>query len=98
MYFAKSNILIVFLFLQNAANFSSVLILRLFLVSWSLCFLIYAHTCLIACPLGVGLEPITSASAGVGCNFIMRAGFIFLAIVFPFVLICDNYNTLIGIF
>ena len=64
---------------KTAFSVLSALIIRLFLASCSLFFLMYAHSRLVTSVLGIGLAPITSYNAGLGVIGFMKAGLGFRA-------------------
>src|SRR2546425_5967463 len=52
---------------------SSALIMRRFLLSWSLCFLMYSQSFLVTCVRGIAFDPMTSASMSLGVIGFMKA-------------------------
>jgi hypothetical protein len=60
----------------------SALIIRLFVASWRPFFLMYTQSFLVTSVRGIGLAPITSASAGLGVIGFMKAALGFLAVFF----------------
>src|SRR5262249_38253472 len=77
--FVISNMLTVPLPPKTAFSVPSALIIRLFLVSCSLFFLMYAHSRLVTSVRGIGFAPTTSCSAGLGLTGRMNAAFGFRA-------------------
>jgi hypothetical protein len=66
---------------KTGFSVASALIIRLFVESWSLFFLMYAQRRLVISVRGLGLEPTTSASTGLGDTGRMNAA---LAVLFLF--------------
>src|SRR4029453_17096129 len=64
---------------NTVLSVSSALIIRLFLVSCSLFFLMYAHSRLVTSVRGIGLAPTTSCRAGLGFTGRMNAALGFRA-------------------
>ena len=73
--FARSNMEIWDFPSNRTLSLASALIIRLFVLSCNLFFLIYSQIFLMTSVLGNGLEPTTSANAGLAVNGAMKAAF-----------------------